>query len=86
MKSPNFSDAWKPTKCGSNTKWKDWALGYIIFLRTLPGRDGVPLNYICKESDIPDPTSDNDFLDNYVMMARVGTSEAYIMMLLRSIP
>ena len=46
-------------------------------MRTIPGRDGVPLKYICRESDIPDPTPNNDFLDDYVMMAHVGTGEAY---------
>ena len=33
---------------------------------------------MCKESDTPDPTPNNDFLDDYVMMARINIGEAYI--------
>ena len=76
-KSSDLSDACKPAKFGSNTKWKDWAPSFINYLRTIPGRDGVPLKYICRETDIPDPTPNNDFLDDYVMMAPIGTGEAY---------
>ena len=35
----------------------------------LPGRDGVPLSYVVRENDSPDPTPHVDFLDDYVVMA-----------------
>ena len=37
----------------------------------MPGRDGVPLKYICRENDEPDGTPHDDFLDDYVAMARL---------------
>jgi hypothetical protein len=39
------------------------------YLRSIPGRDGVPLKYICRTSEEADPTPNVDFLDDYVSMA-----------------
>ena len=33
----------------------------------IPGQDRVTLNYIIIENDLPDPTMNADFLDDYVM-------------------
>jgi hypothetical protein len=38
-------------------------------LRSISGRDGVPLKYICREKYEADGTPNNDFLDDYVSMA-----------------
>jgi hypothetical protein len=38
-------------------------------LRTIPGRDGVPLKYVCHTNDAEDPTPNADFLDDYIAMA-----------------
>ena len=46
-------------------------------MRTIPGRDGVPLNYVLRESVQPDPTPQEDFMDEYVLMAPIERGEAY---------
>ena len=39
-------------------------------MRSIPGRDGIPLKYICRENDLSDPLAANDdFLDDYVANA-----------------
>ena len=43
----------------------------------MPGRDRVPLKYICRENDTPNPAPNSDFLDNYINMAPL-TCEAYV--------
>ena len=42
---------------------------FLGHLRALPGRDGVPLKYVCRPNYLPDPTPQPDFLDNCVLMA-----------------
>ena len=50
----------------------------IGFLRTQPGRNGVPLNYIVRDNDLPLHCVNANFLDNYVDAASLrGT--AFIM-------
>jgi hypothetical protein len=40
------------------------------YLRSIPGRDGIPLKYVCRENDVPDPmVANDDFLDDYVANA-----------------
>jgi hypothetical protein len=40
------------------------------YLRTIPGRDGVPPKYSwCRDNEMPDPTPNTDFIDDYVNMA-----------------
>jgi hypothetical protein len=68
-KSSNLSDAAKPEKFKTETKWTDWVPSFLNYLRTIPGRDGIPLRYICRENEAPDPTPNADFLDDYVSMA-----------------
>ena len=76
-KSSNISEAAKPSKFTINMKWNDWAPTFTNYLRTIPGRDGVPLNYIIRDATEPDPTPCNDFLDEYVLMAPIERGEAY---------
>ena len=38
-------------------------------MRSIPGRDGVPLKYICRDNQNPDNTPNDDFLDDYIAMA-----------------
>ena len=76
-KSSNISEAAKPYKFTTNMKWNDWAPTFINYLRTIPGRDGVPLNYIIRESAQPDPTPCEAFIDEYVLMAPIDRGEAY---------
>jgi hypothetical protein len=68
-KSKTIAEAAKPEKFSSETKWMDWAPTLLNYLRLIPGRDGVPLKYICRENDRPNPLPQPDFLDDYVNMA-----------------
>ena len=43
-----MADAAKPEKFEKETKWNDWAPTFLNYLRSIPGRDGVPLKYICR--------------------------------------
>jgi hypothetical protein len=67
--SSTISDAAKPKQFTDDTKWEDWVPTFLNYLRLIPGRDGVPLKYICREQEAPDPTPNDDFLDDYVAMA-----------------
>ena len=73
----NLADAAKPEKFIRQTKWDDWIPTFLNYLCTMPGRDGVPLEYIFRESDIPNPAPNADFLDDYINMASL-TGEAYV--------
>ena len=57
----------------------EWLVTYIYKLsQNNPRyRDGVPLNYIIRDSVEPDPTPCDDFLDEYVLMAPIEWGEAY---------
>ena len=67
--SKTISEAAKPEKFTADTKWEDWSVTFLGYLRALPGRDGVPLNYVCRTNAQPDPTPNQDFLNDYVAMA-----------------
>ena len=64
-----LSEAAKPEKFKESMKWEDWKPTFLNYIRSISGRDGVPLKYICREKDEADPTPNDDFLDDYVMMA-----------------
>ena len=68
-RSESIPEAAKPAKLSTTTRWEDWEPTLINYLRMMPGRDGVPLNYVCRALDAPDPTPHPDFLDDYVAMA-----------------
>lgn len=68
--SKTLSEAAKPKKFKESTKWDDWKPTFLNYLRSIPGRDGVPLKYICREKDEADMTAaSDDFLDDYVAAA-----------------
>jgi hypothetical protein len=68
--SKTLSEAAKPDKFKESTKWEDWKPTFINYLRSIPGRDGIPLKYICRENDAAEPLIVNDdFLDDYVANA-----------------
>ena len=75
-KSDTMSDAAKPVMFTNDVKWDDWAPSFRNYLRTIPGRDGVPLSYITRTADAPNPTPNPDFIDDYVAMA-AHTGEAF---------
>ena len=71
-KSATLTDAAKPVMFTNEVKWNDWAPSFRNYLQTIPGRDGVPLSYVTRASDAPDPTPNPDFIDDYVAMAGLG--------------
>ena len=68
-KSKTIVESAKPGRLTLEMKWHDWKPTFINFLRSIPGRDGVPLSYVVRANDAPDPTPNLDFLDDYVAMA-----------------
>ena len=46
-KSSTISSTANPCQFTTSTKWDDWYPTFINFLRTIPGRDGIPLDYVC---------------------------------------
>ena len=68
-KSDTLASAAKPKQFTDKDKWDEWEPTFINYLRSIPGRDGVPLKYVCRENDAPDPTPQRTFLDEYVSMA-----------------
>ncbi len=75
MNSDSISATAKPEAFTADMRWEDWAPTFINFLRSIPGRDGVPLKYVIREQATPNPTPNTDFLDDYVENAPlVGSS------------
>ena len=76
-KTKTITDAAKPNKFRENMKWEDWSPAFINFLRSIPGRNGVPLSYVYREFDEAmnhNPTV--DFIENYITQAPLY-DEAY---------
>ena len=63
-----ISAAAKPAKFTKDTKWEDWAPSFINYLRTIPGRNGVPLMYVIRDED-DQPLRSIDYLDDYIAKA-----------------
>ena len=69
-KTKTISEAARPIKFKENMKWEDWYPTFLNFLRSIPGRNGVPLSYICREYDRPEPNNPNiNFIENYIIQA-----------------
>ena len=69
-KTKTISEAARPIKFKENMKWEDWHPTFLNFLCSIPGRNGVPLSYICREYDRPEPSNSNiNFIENYIMQA-----------------
>ena len=75
-KSKTLAESAKPEKFTTTTKWTNWAPTLQNYLRCIPGRDGIPLNYIIRNQDQADYTPNPDFLDDYVATAKLE-GEAY---------
>ena len=67
----------KPGRLTLETKWHDLKPVFSNFLRSIPGRDGVPLSYIIRANDLTDPTLHLDALNDYVARAPLN-GEAYV--------
>ena len=69
-KSKTITEAAKPIKFKETMKWDNWNPTFLNFLKAIPGRNGVPLSYVCRENEqaLPyDPNVDN--LENYINQA-----------------
>jgi hypothetical protein len=67
--SKTLAEAAKPEEFKESMKWEDWKPTFLNYIRSIPGRDGVPLKYICRVKEEADATPNEDFLDDYVAMA-----------------
>ena len=76
-KSDTLAKAARPEKFTKDMEWEDWYPSFENYLRAIPGRNGVPLKYVIREQDEPDPTENPDFLDDYVAMAPLQ-GEAFV--------
>ena len=65
-KSDTISKALNPVRLTKQVKWEDWSPTFINYVREIPGREGVPLEYIIRENDLPDITPKKDFLEDYI--------------------
>jgi hypothetical protein len=74
--SKTLAEAAKPEKFKESIKWEDWKPTFLNFICAIPGRDGVPLKYVCRDKDEADPVFNEDFIDDYVAMAPL-TGDSY---------
>ena len=69
QKSESVMKTASPGQLTTEAKWSDWREVFLNFLRSIPGQDGVPLSYVVRTNDVPDPTPRPNFIDEYVAMA-----------------
>ena len=67
----------KPKEFTANIKWEDWGTVFRRYLNRLVGRNSIPLSYVIRENDAPNPEPNPDFLQDYVMMAEFN-GPAYV--------
>jgi len=67
-----------PQDFTNDVQWDDWKPTFENYLRTMPGRDGVPLKYIVRTNTAAVPTVHEDFLEIYINMAPLH-GEAFVM-------
>ena len=62
----------KPKEFSADIEWEDWDTVFRRYLNRLVGRNGIPLSYVIRENDAPNPEPNPDFLQDYVMMAELN--------------
>ncbi len=67
-----IASAAKPEKFTKDMKWDDWYPSFMNYLRTIPGREGVPLHYVIRENEIPKLDPMADYLDEYIDRAALS--------------
>ena len=68
-KSSDKAKTSRPKQFTDKVKWIDWKDSFVNFLRTQPGRNGVPLSYIVSDNEAPTVRTNAQFLDDYVDQA-----------------
>ena len=77
-KSKTIVETAKPIKFKESMKWDNWNPTYLNFLKAIPGRNGVPLSYVCRENGQPKTHDPNlDYLENYINQAPLH-GDAYV--------
>ena len=56
--SDTVSKAADPGKFKDERKWPEWEPAFTNYLSTIPGINGIPLSYVIRETEEPDPTID----------------------------
>lgn len=51
------------------SKWEEWVPVFLNFLKAIPGRNGIPLKYICRSDDVPTIVPGAEMLDDYINRA-----------------
>ena len=60
-----------PKQFKDDIKWEDWKTTFVNFLRTQPGRNGVPLSYVIRDSPAAIIQTNANFLDDYIDRAPI---------------
>ncbi len=76
-KAPSKAKTTLPKQFTEKMKWMDWKDSFLNFLRTQPGRNGVPLSYIVRDNQQPIIRANQEFLDTYIDQAPL-TGDAFI--------
>jgi hypothetical protein len=70
-KSKTISETAKPEQFTDKIKWTDWVPTFRNFLRTIPGRNGVPLSYIIRDENDDIRNDYTNFLEEYIDKANL---------------
>ena len=67
--SPQLAADAKPDKFTNDDDWDDFDRKFQAYLRLIPGNNGVPLKYVIRTNEVPDPMPQPDYLDEYINAA-----------------
>lgn len=71
-KSKTIIETAKPVHFTDKQKWEEWFPTFRNFLRSIPGRSGVPLSYVIRDDDLPAaPDPNRDMMEDYVLRAPI---------------
>ena len=59
----------RPKTFTEKMKWTDWKVTLLNFLKSQPGRNGVPLSYVIRNENAPVQPTYANFLDEYAALA-----------------
>ena len=71
-----IATAAKPEKLTKDIRWDDWYPSFLNYLRTIPGRKGIPLQYVVRDNEMPTNKPLADYLDEYIDRADLN-GDAY---------
>ena len=78
--APNMAKNSMPKNFTDKMEWTDWKSTLVNFLKSQPGRNGVPLNYVVRDNVAGVTRQNANFLDDYVdktpITGRVFTTDA----------